>query len=473
VQVTVERRILLETTEKTTTSSPPDAAPPLPLLTCFGWGLGTLGLTAYMVGSYLLLRFMTDYMAIPAEVAGLIFAGAKLYDGLVDPLFGSLSDRTKTRWGRRRPYMVGGAIACGAIFALAFNLPIVTGRAGAVAMLACMLMAHATAYAAFAVPYMTLPAEMTTDPQERSKLMSFRVVNGSFGNLIGGSATAALIAWFGGGLAGHRAMGIVVGLTIFAVLMTCVALTRKAKLREHGGAEHPPVIQQLRMAVANRPFFILQCAKLALLSAAAFHTASAPFFVQRRLGLSDQTLATIYLMLTIGTVLAQPLWLRATRMFGKRRAYLVAGIFTAMVWLSWLPLGHGSSYSLVLIIGLLAGVGNGGIVLISQSMLPDTMEYQFLTSGKRIEGSFAGLYIMVEKLGQAIGASLTGIALGLFGYVSSTGGKIVAQPASAVTGVVLSYSVFSTCFLLLSVAIMAFYPLDERTMQLRTGKVPR
>lgn len=458
----------METSAQPTKSATPAA--PLPLLTCFGWGLGTLGLTAYMVGSYLLLRFMTDYMAIPAELAGFIFAGAKLYDGLVDPLFGSLSDRTQTRWGRRRPYMFAGAIACGTIFALAFNLPIVTERTGAVAMLVFLLMAHATAYAAFAVPYMTLPAEMTTDPQERSKLMSFRVVNGSLGNLVGGSATAALIAWFGGGLAGHRAMGLVVGLAIFAVLMTCVFLTRKATLREHGGAEHTPVSQQLRMAVANRPFFVLQCAKLALLSAAAFHTASAPFFVQRRLELSDQTLATIYLTLAIGTVLAQPLWLRASRRFGKRRAYVAAGLYTACVWLSWLGLGPGSPYPLIIAIGVLAGVGNGGIVLISQSMLPDTMEYQFLTSGKRIEGSFAGLYIMVEKLGQAIGASLTGISLGLFGYISTSGGKTVTQPASAITGVVLSYSVFSTCFLLLSVAIMAFYPLDERTMRLKTDK---
>jgi GPH family glycoside/pentoside/hexuronide:cation symporter len=430
-------------------------------------------MTAYMVGSYLLLRFMTDYMDIPAGLAGMIFAGAKLYDGLIDPLFGSLSDRTRTRWGRRRPYMVGGAIACGAIFMLAFNLPIVTARAGAITMMVFLLMAHATAYAVFAVPYMTMPAEMTTDPQERSKLMSFRVVNGSLGNLVGGSATAALIAWFGGGLAGHRAMAIVVGLTIFAVLMSCVALTRKAKLREHGGGDHPPVMQQLRMAVANRPFFILQCAKLSLLSAAAFHTASAPFFVQRRLGLSDQTLATIYLTLTIGTVLAQPVWLRVARRFGKRRAYMAAGLFTAAVWLSWLPLGARPAYELVIAIGLLAGIGNGGIVLISQSLLPATMEYQFQTSGKRIEGSFAGLYIMVEKLGQAIGASLTGVALGMFGYISATGGKIVTQPTSAVTGVVLSYCVFSTCFLLVSVAIMSFYPLDERTMQLREGKTPK
>jgi GPH family glycoside/pentoside/hexuronide:cation symporter len=107
--------------------------------------------------------------------------------------------------------------------------------------------------------------------------------------------------------------------------------------------------------------------------------------------------------------------------------------------------------------------------MISQSMLPDTIEHQYRLSGQRIEGSFAGLYIMVEKLGQAIGASLTGLMLGLFGYVESRGGVPVPQPASAVVGITLCYAVISTTFLLISVAIIRFYPLDERTMTLRGG----
>lgn len=446
----------------------PASSEPLSLRVCIGWSLGTLGLTSFMVGSYLLLRFMTDYMAVPPALAGTIFALAKIYDGIADPIIGSFSDRTRSRWGRRRPFLLGGAFACGLTFMLAFNAPVVATQTGAVIMLAALLMLHATSYAIFAVPYMAMPAEMTDRPNERSKLMSFRVINGSLGNLLGGWATASLIAFFGGGLAGHRAMGIVIGLVIFVVLVACFQLTRTAKLREVETHEHIPYRQQLASAARNRPFVILQGAKLMLLSAAGLHTASAAFFVQRRLEMSDAWLGTIYATLTVGTVVAQPLWLMLARRFGKRQTFMIGGLFTALTWLSWMPFGPGTPGWVIVAIGLTAGLGNGGIVMISQSMLPDTMEYQYRTTGQRIEGSFAGLYIMVEKLGQAIGASLTGIILGIFGYVQARAGTTVVQPESAVLGITLSYSVFSTMFLLASVAVMFFYPLDERSMTLRT-----
>ncbi len=440
----------------------------LPFLLQLGWGLGTLGLTAFMVGSYLLLRFMTDYMGVPAAVAGTVFALAKVYDAIADPIFGGFSDRTQSRWGRRRPFLLAGAFACGITFMLAFNAPVIENRTGAIALLAGLLILHASSYAVFAVPYMAMPAEMTDNPHERSKLMSFRVINGALGNLVGGWATASLIAVFGGGLAGHRAMGIVIGLLIFAVLMGCFFLTAPARHRDVD-QNHLPYRKQLQLAARNKPFVVLQCAKLMLMSAAGLHTASAAFFVQRRLEASDAWLGIIYATLTIGTVMVQPLWLWCARKYGKRQTYTLAGLFTAVVWASWLPFGPGTPGWVIGAIGLMAGFGNGGIVMISQSMLPDTIAYQYTITGQRSEGSFAGVYILVEKLGQAIGASLTGIILGLFGYVQSIGSQTVEQPASAITGITLVYCVFSTAFLLASVGVLRFYPLDERSMTLRKG----
>jgi glycoside/pentoside/hexuronide:cation symporter, GPH family len=448
-----------------------DGRPPrLPFLLNLGWGLGTLGLTAFMVGSYLMLRFMTDFMAMPPALAGTIFALAKIYDGIADPIFGSISDRTHSRWGRRRPFLLAGAFACALAFMLAFNAPVVTDRTTAVVMLVALLLLNSTAYAIFAVPYMAMPAEMTDDPAARSTLMSFRVVNGALGNLVGGWATASLIALFGGGLFGHRMMGLVVGLAIFVILYASFHLTRPARRRDAGGLGHVPYREQLRTAARNRPFVILQAAKLMLLGAAGLHTASAAFFVQRRLDMSDAWLGIIYATLTIGTVIGQPFWLRMARRHGKRGTYVAGGLYTALTWLAWLPLGPGSAPAAIVVVGLLAGLGNGGIVMISQSMLPDTIEYQYRTNGLRIEGSFAGVYIMVEKLGQAIGVSLTGLILGAFGYIEAHAGARVVQPPSAVLGITLVYSVFSTLFLLCSVAIILAYPLDERTMTLRGAR---
>ncbi|CAN5163580.1 MFS transporter [soil metagenome] len=451
------------------TSSAPISAPAddrIPFRIAFGWGLGTLGLTAFSVGSYLLLRFMTDYMALPAALAGAIFAGAKLYDAVADPIIGSISDRTRAKWGRR-PYLAVGAFCCAVTFMLAFNAPVVTDRAAAIAMFVGLLMVNATAYAIFAVPYMAMPAEMTQAPHERSKLMSFRTINGSVGNLVGGWATAALIAGFGGGLVGHRIMGFIVGLIILALMLACFFLTKGAKTPDAGGRPHLSFSKQLKAASRNRPFVILQIAKLCLLAAAGVHTASAAFFVQRRLEMSDSWLGAIYATLTIGTVLGQPLWLKIARTRGKRGCYTISALFTAVTWLAWLFLGPGTPGYLVIGLGLLAGFGNGGIVMTSQSMLPDTMEHEHRVTGERTEGGFAGLYIMVEKLGQAIGASLTGAILGAFGYVAAHNGKAVAQPPSAILGITLSYSVICTAFLLASIVVMRFYPLDERTMTLR------
>jgi GPH family glycoside/pentoside/hexuronide:cation symporter len=433
----------------------------------FGWGLGTLGLTTFMVGGFLLLRFMTDYMGISPAMAGTIFALAKIYDGIADPIFGVLSDRTNSRWGRRRPYLLAGAFLCAIGFTLAFNAPVMGSREGALAMFALLLVLNSTAYAVFAVPYMAMPAEMTDDPHERSKLMSFRVVNGALGNLVGGWATASLIALFGGGLVGHRVMGVVVGMAIFVILLLCFALTKPARRRDAGGEGHVPYLQQLRSASRNRPFTILQTAKLMLLAAAGLHTASAAYFVQRKLEMSDAWLGVIYATLTIGTIVGQPFWLRMARRYGKRATYTLGGLFTAVTWLLWLPMGPGTSAAAIIVVGLLAGLGNGGIVMISQSMLPDTIEYQYRVNALRIEGSFAGIYIMVEKLGLAIGASLTGLIIGGFGYVQTTAGATAVQSPTAILGITLVYSVVSTVFLLASVAIMRFYPLDERTMTLR------
>jgi GPH family glycoside/pentoside/hexuronide:cation symporter len=128
----------------------------------------------------------------------------------------------------------------------------------------------------------------------------------------------------------------------------------------------PSYLTQLRYAVKNRPFVILQGAKLMLLCAAGVHTASAAFFVQRRLEASDNWLGYIFATLTVGTVLAQPFWLWAARRFGKRNTFTAAGLYTAVIWLSWWPFGPGVSAYVVILIGLLAGVGNGGIVMISQ-----------------------------------------------------------------------------------------------------------
>ena len=142
----------------------------LPFRIVFGWGLGTLGVAVlFNATSFLLLRFLTDFAGLAAAAAGLAIALSKVYDAITDPVMGVVSDRTRTPWGRRRPYLFLGGLACGAAFALLFHAPALGGGEASLALVFLLLLVYATAYTVFNVPYLAMPAEMTDSYHERTR----------------------------------------------------------------------------------------------------------------------------------------------------------------------------------------------------------------------------------------------------------------------------------------------------------------
>ena len=157
----------------------------LPLQIRLGWGLGSMPITILNLSSnVLLLRFMTDSLGIAAVVAGLIFAGAKVWDAVTDPLMGVLSDRITTPWGRRLPWLASGGLLCALTVVALYTTPDLNGMALLI-YLAAMLLLFRTAYTMFNIPYIAMAVELTPSYHERTQLMSFRVVFSSFGSLIG------------------------------------------------------------------------------------------------------------------------------------------------------------------------------------------------------------------------------------------------------------------------------------------------
>ena len=151
----------------------------------FGWSLGTLAMSSLLnTQTAMLMVYLISAVGIaPAVVGSLIFI-SKIYDGVTDPLMGVISDHTRTRWGRRRPYLLlGGGLAAASILGL-FSVHTVS-FASTEFWILTMLLLSATAYTIFNVPYMSMPAEMVQDPYERSKLMSFRVAWIAVGTFVG------------------------------------------------------------------------------------------------------------------------------------------------------------------------------------------------------------------------------------------------------------------------------------------------
>jgi len=403
---------------------------PLPLGLSIGWGMGTLAMSLmFQSTSVFLLKYIVDFVGIAAATAGTIVSLAKIYDAIVDPLIGTISDRTRTRWGRRRPYLLVGTFIAALSFVLLFNLAALNLTNGLVFVVLFALVLNATGYSLFNIPYLAMPAEMTNDFHERTKLIAFRTSAVGAGGLLAASAGPAIIAQFGSGVAGYTMMSLVMGSIILIAGLACFWITRTAPtaafIPQAGGS----IGEQFRTALENKPFMLLLGVKLSHLLGLSMFMASLPFLFRNVLELSYGALGLYFLVQNISTLATQPLWLKITRAIGKNRAYYIAVSIYFVGLASWLLASKGEPDMLIATRAVFTGIAAGGVLLLGQSMLPDTMQYDFQRTGLRREGIFAGVYTTVEGLSFALGPAIVGIVLGAAGYISGAGD--VHQPESA------------------------------------------
>ncbi len=441
----------------------PPSSLELPLHICAGWGFGTLGVAMVQTASNIfILRYMTDIVGIGATTAALIVAVSKIYDAVTDPLMGWISDRTKSPLGRRRPYLMAGAILLALLLILLFSAPNYTSDNARIAYMAAALMLFATAYTVFNVPYLAMPAEMTDDYHQRSRLMSFRIYAVAASGVLASFVGPLLVSAFGGGVVGHRVMALILSPVVLASGLWAFWATRAAKFTERVSFPYT-VKEQLDFIAGNKPFLLLLSIKFFTLMTLGAQAVLA-FFFTRVLKVPDSILGIFFLTSALAMMGSQPLWLAIARRLGKRTTYMIALSLAMPVSLSWLLAGAGEPTALVLLRAALAGAAGGGVLLMGQSLLPDTIEYDYRRSGLRREGIFAGIYTAVEKLAAAAGVSIVGAFLGAMGYVQSRGAD-VAQPDSAITAMYICMALLPFSIQLLSFLLLIGYDLSEERLK--------
>ena len=428
--------------------------------TRLGFLLGALGPSmGFQLVIVLALRFMTDSLAIPAALAGSAMALTRVFDAVVDPAIGWSSDRTRTRWGRRRPYFVASAVLMPVSAALLFNPPtLATG--GVVAFLSVCLMLNAASYSAFTVPYVASASEIAGDYHERSVLMSFRTIGLTLGLMTASTLAPWLLAAQGSGRAAHGFMGLVMAVLMFAALAGATVMIPEPAPAPHRD-DRAGLGGRLKTAWGNKPFRLVVLAHMGFQIGVGAVLVSTAYFSRQVLHVSDVWLGSFYLAKSVGNLVSVPLWLWLSRRFDKKAAYMVSLVSYGLFNLSWI-LGP-TVQPLALVLGrmFLIGVGMGGCVLLSSSVITDVIRYEALRTGLRQEGIFAGVVSFVDKAFQAAGVALVGFVLSFTGYVASAHGVQARQPPSAIAGVYIGFSLTPAVAAALCILAMWGYKLKE------------
>ncbi|HEY7484758.1 MAG TPA: MFS transporter [Streptosporangiaceae bacterium] len=444
------------------------ASTPLSRSVRIGYGLGSFcSGTFSTVPGLLLLYYLTNVLAVPAGVAGIVIFLPKAWDLVINTYVGRWSDRTVSRFGPRRPWLLAGAVALPPTFILTFAGPPLRGGGAALYVCLCFF-AAATAFALFEVPYKAMPAEMTDDYHEQSGLLTWRIAFLGLAILLSGGVATQIANSQGdtGTVGGYRLMGIVTGAVLFVAMVATFVGTAKAPYIARVQAGSASLWRQLMAARSNRSFLKLLGLSCAQMLAAGSMLAGAPYFATYILKDVD-AVGTLFLALVGPMMLTMPLWVRIARRYDKRGAMVLASVLFMIGGFSLtFTQAFGSVYAHVCVVVI--GVGYAGLQLLQFSMLADTLIADQLESGISRSGVFTGLWTAAETVIFAFGALLLGWILSASGFVSSQPDEPVAQPDSAITAVLIGGAAVPA--LLVSIAIVLTLRYDvtaERLAELR------
>jgi GPH family glycoside/pentoside/hexuronide:cation symporter len=427
-----------------------------------GWGFGSMA-TATMLNAptAALLFFLVTLVKLdPLTVGVLIFAG-KMIDVLTDPPIGALSDKTRSRFGRRRPWLLGSSLVCGISFALLFNAPELSVT-GTYLYMGCALALFAVAYTTFQVPYMAMPTEMTDSYHQRTMIMSWRVVFMSVGNLAGAGGFAALAKSLGGDRAGYGEAAIYFGAFIsLAMFLTFFFTANTRQTTASPDQNKISLAQHLAWLKQNRPLVILMCTKIAIYLGLFASLTTALFFFKSVLKLDEQVFFMVFGVQMAVTIACMPICNWLARLIGKKPAYIFSLIGFCAIVLSWLFAAPNEPTPLLLIRAVLLGAFGAGAHLYGQSMLIDTFAFDYKLTGQRREGVLAASFSFVEKACAAVAPLVVGALLSGMGFnkdLDPTGD----QPASAVQAIYLGFIWIPIVCQIAVIFLLQFYRLTEQ-----------
>jgi GPH family glycoside/pentoside/hexuronide:cation symporter len=386
----------------------------IPLRTKLLYGAGEVTLSAKNAAlNQFLLFFYADIVLLsPALVSAAIFIG-KLWDAVTDPVMGYLSDTTRSRWGRRRPYVGLSAIPLGICFFLLFTPPR-TSPFGLFGYLLLIYVLLNTFFTMFATPYIAWGAELAEDYHERTAVVQIRSLFGVLGGVIGATAPVAIANRFSDQRWGYGMMAAVLGVVMAAAVLLTACGVREPQRARIVIRSVAHFFQGLRLTFRNRDFRIVFITFCLVTVAASLGQAIQLIVVKYWLQMYD-FFPIIALTFALSFAGSFPLWLRLSQRIGKRKAMLGGLLLGCVVPLGWVIVQPGQ-HAAMLVFMVLAGTVTGSLTLVMSAAV-DVVDFDELETGERREGAYFGIWTLGLKTMSACGILLSGALLQFVGYV--------------------------------------------------------
>jgi GPH family glycoside/pentoside/hexuronide:cation symporter len=436
-----------------------------------GFGVFDLGGNMlFTLMSFWALKYLTDTVGVAAAWAGFAVMIGKAWDAVTDPVMGFVSDRTLSRWGRRRPYLLfGAAPLCLSVFFF-FTAPAYLPGHMRVAWAVVALTLLNTASTVVNVPYASLTPELTADYHEQSSLNGYRFGCAVFGTIAGAGAVEPLVRMFArhgsasplSDQRGFSVTGLVLGAVMMLVtLVTFFGTREKTYRREDLPAEG--FFSAYGAVFRNKPFVLLLSAYALHMTGVSFLTAILAYYTGSVLNRADiTTIALVFLLVTAMVFI--PVSVLVSKRIGKRRTYQICFVILASACGIIFALGHRLPVKFFFGLMAYAGIGVGFSYVAPFAMVPDVIEHGAAGTGKRNEGAYYGMWTFVSKLGTALALFVSGQILEAGGYISRAGDGAAVQPPPVLSAIRAIIGPIPMAVLIAAVVVMQFYPLDKSAL---------
>ena len=437
------------------------------------------------------LYFLTDVVGILAAWAGIAVMVGKIWDAVTDPMMGFISDRTLSRWGRRRPYLLFGSIPLLLSMWLFFTAPNIQSPVLLVLWAGFTLMLLNTAMTVINIPYGSLTPELTTDYHERTSLNGYRFACAVVGTMLGAAVVQPLVNFFGslkGAAPVATAEAIetaaevvntvstpsirfgwsMTGLFMGAVVAITTLLTFfGVKEKKYTKADLPTkkFFQTYKAVFLNGPFVKLLFTYGLNIMGLTFLQTILAYYTEYVYKKPEMTMLAMVILL-VTAMICIPISVVISKKIGKKRTYQICfvALASACMVIYFLAQKLGPNFFLGMMVW--AGIGVGFVYVAPFAMIPDAIDYGAAKSGERDEGAYYGIWTFVSKMGTSFSVFASGLILQWGGYIAKA-----EQSKSAIRAIHLLIGPIPALVLIGAFLIVERYPIDEKTyMQIKNNK---